>query len=82
MKPFSLSKSGLLSKLLSNGKNPYKPANKEKPSILYGLRVSVLVEHRRLELLTPTLPVLCATNCANAPYAVERDIIYHMGTGL
>ena len=26
-----------------------------------------MVEHRRLELLTPTLPVLCATNCANAP---------------
>ena len=25
------------------------------------------MEHRRLELLTPTLPVLCATNCANAP---------------
>ena len=27
------------------------------------------VEHRRFELLTPTLPVLCATNCANAPSA-------------
>ena len=27
----------------------------------------VFVEHRRFELLTPTLPVLCATNCANAP---------------
>ena len=27
----------------------------------------LLVEHRRFELLTPTLPVLCATNCANAP---------------
>ena len=26
-----------------------------------------MVEHRRLELLTPTLPVLCATSCANAP---------------
>ena len=25
------------------------------------------MEHRRLELLTPTLPVLCATSCANAP---------------
>ena len=25
------------------------------------------MEHRRFELLTPTLPVLCATNCANAP---------------
>ena len=27
----------------------------------------IFVEHRRFELLTPTLPVLCATNCANAP---------------
>ena len=26
-----------------------------------------LVEHTRLELVTPTLPVLCAPNCANAP---------------
>ena len=26
-----------------------------------------LVEHRGLEPLTPTLPVLCAPNCANAP---------------
>ena len=25
------------------------------------------MEHRRFELLTPTLPVLCATSCANAP---------------
>ena len=33
------------------------------------------VEHRRFELLTPTLPVLCATNCANAPnsgYLITR----------
>jgi hypothetical protein len=29
------------------------------------------VEHRRLELLTPTLPVLCATNCANAPQQMK-----------
>ncbi len=27
-----------------------------------------LVERRGFEPLTPTLPVLCATNCANAPY--------------
>ena len=74
MKPFPLQKSGLLSKLLSNDKNPYKSANKEKPSILYGSRVSVLVEHRRLELLTPTLPVLCATNCANAPWFGRANI--------
>ena len=25
------------------------------------------MEHTRLELVTPTLPVLCAPNCANAP---------------
>ena len=29
--------------------------------------IRFFVEHRRFELLTPTLPVLCATNCANAP---------------
>ncbi len=28
---------------------------------------SFLVEHRGFEPLTPTLPVLCAPNCANAP---------------
>ena len=27
-----------------------------------------MVEHRGFEPLTPTLPVLCAPNCANAPY--------------
>ena len=26
-----------------------------------------MVEHRRFELLTPTMPLWCATNCANAP---------------
>ena len=26
-----------------------------------------MVEHRGLEPLTPTLPVWCAPNCANAP---------------
>ena len=35
------------------------------------------MEHRRLELLTPTLPVLCATNCANAPNS--RYIIISSG---
>ena len=29
--------------------------------------VGGLVEHRGFEPLTPTLPVLCAPNCANAP---------------
>ena len=37
-----------------------------------------MVEHRRFELLTPTLPVLCATNCANAP--LTKDIIAQLGT--
>lgn len=27
----------------------------------------MLVEHKRFELLTPTMPLWCATNCANAP---------------
>lgn len=27
-----------------------------------------MVEHRGLEPLTPTLPVWCAPNCANAPW--------------
>lgn len=38
------------------------------------LKDFLLVEHRRFELLTPTLPVLCATNCANAPRFSES---YH-----
>ena len=29
-----------------------------------------LVEHRGLEPLTPTLPVSCAPNCANAPFGI------------
>ena len=28
------------------------------------------MEHRGFEPLTPTLPVLCATNCANAPNSI------------
>ena len=34
------------------------------------------VEHRRFELLTPTLPVLCATNCANAPNSGYINICF------
>lgn len=30
-----------------------------------------MVEHRGLEPLTPTLPVWCAPNCANAPFLVR-----------
>ena len=33
-----------------------------------------LVEHTGLEPVTPTLPVLCAPNCANAP----RLLYYNM----
>ena len=35
-----------------------------------------LVEHRGLEPLTPTLPVLCAPNCANAPPFTQ--LFYHV----
>ena len=43
----------------------YAPQNRNwKPCLS---KLPVTVEHRRFELLTPTLPVLCATNCANAP---------------
>ena len=30
-----------------------------------------LVEHRGFEPLTPTLPVLCAPSCANAPKTLK-----------
>ena len=32
-----------------------------------------LVEHRGFEPLTPTLPVLCAPNCANAPWDIFEN---------
>ena len=34
----------------------------------------LLVEHRGFEPLTPTLPVLCAPNCANAPCSTGNII--------
>ena len=40
---------------------------KKSPSGICKHRDGDVVEHRRLELLTPTLPVWCATSCANAP---------------
>ena len=40
---------------------------------------SLLVEHRGFEPLTPTLPVLCAPNCANAPCVL---IIPHLPCGV
>ena len=45
---------------------------KERTETLYQSFSPFMVEHRRLELLTPTLPVLCATNCANAPRFSEE----------
>ena len=45
---------------------------------MHHIHLLYLVEHRRLELLTPTLPVWCATNCANAPLSpFSRTLIYH-----
>ena len=32
-----------------------------------------MVEHRGFEPLTPTLPVLCAPNCANAPWDIFEN---------
>ena len=36
-----------------------------------------LVERRGFEPLTPTLPVLCAPNCANAP-PIDTIILSHL----
>ena len=41
--------------------------NGQEKSLKTDVFRQIVVEHRRFELLTPTLPVLCATNCANAP---------------
>ena len=42
-----------------------------------GSYVCVMVEHRGFEPLTPTLPVLCAPNCANAPsFGILSDICH------
>ena len=38
----------------------------------------IFVEHRRFELLTPTLPVLCATNCANAPNSGYNTMLFRV----
>ncbi len=37
---------------------------------MWGSDVYAMVEHRGLEPLTPTLPVWCAPNCANAPWDI------------
>ena len=54
-----------------------------KKETLVGLLL-INLERRGLEPLTPTLPVLCATNCANAPfiffiskkYMLAKNIFY------
>gem|GEM_PF-4551944 len=40
--------------------------NKKRARSAFGFRLS-LVEHTGFEPVTPTLPVLCAPSCANAP---------------
>ena len=67
----------------SNWALPAKKLHKEKeirthPQLGLSSDFSSMVEHRRFELLTPTLPVLCATNCANAPST--KNIITQRGT--
>ena len=39
---------------------------------------SLLVEHRGFEPLTPTLPVLCAPNCANAPLFLLLELVIRL----
>ncbi len=41
-----------------------------------------LVEHRGFEPLTPTLPVLCAPNCANAPSELYYSTIFGIWQGV
>lgn len=47
--------------------NDFKKTKSRKSSLQKDLRDMKMVEHRGLEPLTPTLPVWCAPNCANAP---------------
>ena len=50
--------------------------SKDKRATLLGW-LFCLVEHRGFEPLTPTLPVLCAPNCANAPsFGILSDICH------
>ena len=44
-----------------------KPLDPDKKRNFCISKVPFLVEHNGLEPMTPTLPVLCAPNCANAP---------------
>ena len=39
-----------------------------------------VVERTRLELVTPTLPVSCAPNCANAPQVVSYHIVWSLSS--
>ena len=52
--------------MLYNSENVLiKLKNTVKP--MFNSVIFNMVERTRLELVTPTLPVSCATNCANAP---------------
>ncbi len=62
--PFGKQSTGLFSSLL---RIPYAPHQKTKTGH-HMATCFCLVEHRGFEPLTPTLPVLCAPNCANAPF--------------
>lgn len=59
--------------------------NLRRKTIIFLLKVRaviILVEHRGLEPLTPTLPVWCAPNCANAPKMVEMAVIARWASAL
>ena len=59
---------------------PYQACglDKQKKELLVNKSSFLLVEHRGFEPLTPTLPVLCAPNCANAP--MNENIIPNIFT--
>ena len=50
-----------------SGKHPQLPIQRKKTGTPDFSRIPGSVEHSGFEPLTPTLPVLCATSCANAP---------------
>ena len=41
--------------------------------VTYGETAYAVVEYRGFEPLTPTLPVLCAPNCANTPWNKHKN---------
>ena len=52
--------------------------NKKRARSAFGSRLS-LVEHTGFEPVTPTLPVLCAPSCANAPCSAWSERYYFNG---